>query len=500
MVVRSSELLTELDLDLKSDRYRLNERTKLSFHTEPTLSILMNIKSTFVDTRQLLNVARQFFHDNPRQLKRVQEFEHLYSSSSSSSSPLTWFNETTFLYRFLLKAFHTGNVEMIFLLRFFLQDLDKQLHQCPPATDRVYRALLMSNEQLDQLNRSMKEKKPLRFLSFLVAQRNVEELFTSLEHSTHAIATSSLRRVLVQIEPNEIGKSYEQCVIFPPQTEFIVQTVRLDRDVWRVTIAMLVSDQLMPQRARTALELAHHLRTVGQLDQAERLFHRLLIEDPSSSAKYYNGLGQVAQDQGLYETSLQFYFKALDLLSRKNRSHCLNHIGCVYDSLERYPLALEFYSQSLDLMRTPLDRAMCWNNLGITCANNKQWEHAQQCLEYSLAIRQKYLADDDVQLGISYANLAVLHASLKQLDRAMDFYQRALHSFGASGAPSNFHRAIVYQNMAKSLIEKNDVARALDFYRDAKILVQDYRPVTHPIRRHIEEEIDRINGEKSFIG
>ena len=496
MVVRLNELLTEVDLDLDRDTYQLNERIKLSFHTDSTLSILMNIKSTFVDTRQLLNIARTFFHHNPSQLKRVQEFEHLYSSSSS---PLKWFNETTFLSRFLFRAFQTSNVEMIFLLRFFLQDLAKELQQCSTTTDRVYRALLLSDEQLDQLNRSMNEKKPLRFCSFLVAQRNVDEQCTSLERSTNAIANVSLRRVLLQIEPNEIGKSYEQRVIFPPQTEFIVQNIRLDREIWRVIIAIVVSGESTVRQTRSALQLAHHLRTVGQLNQAERLFHRLLIEDPSSRADYYTGLGQVAQDQGHYEASLQFYFKALDLLSTKNRSHCLNHIGCVYDSLEHYSLALEFYSQSLRWMRTPLDRAMCWNNLGITCANNKQWEQAEQCLEYSLAIRQKYLSDDDVQLGISYANLAVLHTSLKQFDRAMDFSQRALNSFAASDGPSNLYQAIVYQNMAKSFVEQNDVARALDFYRDAQSLLQDSRSATHPMRRHIEEEIDRINADESVI-
>jgi len=50
-------------------------------------------------------------------------------------------------------------------------------------------------------------------------------------------------------------------------------------------------------------------------------------------------------------------------------------------------LALEFYSISLTLMKSDLDRAMYINNIGITLANQEQYQDVLQSLPQSLSIR-----------------------------------------------------------------------------------------------------------------
>jgi len=59
----------------------------------------------------------------------------------------------------------------------------------------------------------------------------------------------------------------------------------------------------------------------------------------------------------------------------------------MYKYLEQYDLALEFYSTSLSLMKNYFDRTMYINNIGITLANQQQYEDALQSIQQSLSIR-----------------------------------------------------------------------------------------------------------------
>jgi len=77
----------------------------------------------------------------------------------------------------------------------------------------------------------------------------------------------------------------------------------------------------------------------------------------------------------------------LSKIHQKNHPQCLNNVGCIYDYLKQYDLALEFYSISLTLMKSDLDRTMYINNIGITLANQEQYQDVLQSLQQSLSIR-----------------------------------------------------------------------------------------------------------------
>jgi hypothetical protein len=61
----------------------------------------------------------------------------------------------------------------------------------------------------------------------------------------------------------------------------------------------------------------------------ERIFNRLLSQYPVDNSEFYDGLARVAQDKGLYKTSLNLYEKSLETISSEKYPHSLNNLGCV---------------------------------------------------------------------------------------------------------------------------------------------------------------------------
>ncbi len=126
MITEIDDLLKEIELDRKSDEHKLNEPIKIISDKDDIIPILLEINSSLIDKRQFLNICWKQYQGNPHEKENIQEFEHLYSSSKA----LNYFFKETFLYRLLIKSLQIFNIDILFLLRFFLQDIEQQLKNC----------------------------------------------------------------------------------------------------------------------------------------------------------------------------------------------------------------------------------------------------------------------------------------------------------------------------------------------------------------------------------
>jgi tetratricopeptide (TPR) repeat protein len=379
---------------------------------------------------------------------------------------------------------------MLFLLRFFLQHIEQQLKTCSTVSVPTYRGQFMTNQQIEFFKNSI-NKNPLRFSSYIIAKKNREQVLKSLQN---AINKNNSNSVLFHIETNQIGKQYEEFILFPITTHFRVVSIDYQNDIYHVKITVSNLNSCFDRKQNNAIDLGHRLRDLGRLDEAEKVFNRLSSQYPIGTSKLYDGLARIAQDKGLYDISLQLYEKSLSKSSSKDRPHCFNNIGCVYDYLEQYDVALEFYSKALKLMRNDIDRAMCFNNIGITLANELKYRDAHQSLQQSLAIRLKLLPQNHPDLGITHANIGVLCSCMDQVDLAFEHYQEALKIFLHNNLP--VYKAIVYQNMAQICSRKNQLSEALNYYQQAASIFRQIRPSNHPNLIYIEQSIDRLTQMK----
>ncbi|CAF1570598.1 unnamed protein product, partial [Rotaria sordida] len=169
VIVELNDLLKEIDIDCKGDEQKLNESIKLKIHNDEIILLLLQINSSLIDKKYLLNICLKFYENNISELENIREFEHLYSSLNA----LEWFFNETFLYRLLIKSLHIFNIEILFLLRFFLQDIDQQLRNCTIVSERVYRGQLMTIDQIDFIQQSINDKY-FRFNLFIIDNRITE--------------------------------------------------------------------------------------------------------------------------------------------------------------------------------------------------------------------------------------------------------------------------------------------------------------------------------------
>ncbi|CAF4691318.1 unnamed protein product [Rotaria sp. Silwood2] len=121
-------------------------------HSEVSIDVLLRMKSNPTDKNEFIDLCKEEYKDNEEELAIIEEFQQSYSPDRA----LWWYTRDSFLYRLLNKALRVQNTDIIFLFRFFIRDIERQLEQYKcTAPIRVYRGQLMPNEELKILKDSI---------------------------------------------------------------------------------------------------------------------------------------------------------------------------------------------------------------------------------------------------------------------------------------------------------------------------------------------------------
>ena len=319
----------------------------------------MEIRWTLSDRRELLNLCWKFYAENPKELLNVQEFEHCYSSSKV----LNWFLSETFLWRWLIFALQTFDLDRLYLLRFFIQDLEARLHWSPSLDDSLlFSPQWLTNEQLESLRQGL-DGPSRRFQSYFFARRHRDDALRSLDNPR--ISRRSDCPVLFEIEQNAVAKQLtETTILFPLTSEFRVKSFDQINGVVRVKIRVTNVYRRSSSR-REAIDWPKFFVRSGQLDLAERLFLQFVDRYPREKVPLFFALAELNEEKGLVDRALDFYFRALALIDvRRHRSSLLNNIGILFAKKELFELALDFFHQCLSICSEE-DASICSSNIGV---------------------------------------------------------------------------------------------------------------------------------------
>ena len=114
----------------------------------------MRIRSNKTDQQQLIIRCKNHYENNTTHLALVEEFEHQYVEEKA----LWWYTRNSFLYKILNKALRVQNIDLLFLFRFVISNIHRQLEQNQCQTPvHVYRGQLMSDDELNLLRGSINE-------------------------------------------------------------------------------------------------------------------------------------------------------------------------------------------------------------------------------------------------------------------------------------------------------------------------------------------------------
>ncbi|CAF1196075.1 unnamed protein product, partial [Adineta ricciae] len=434
------------------------------------------------------------------------------------------------------KALRVQNIEILFLFRFVINDIYRQLkqHQCAsPSPVRVYRGQMMSSDELEILRRST--GKLISINSFFS---------TSLDRQTTSAflrSSSDLHSVLFVIDADpavvmskpfaDVSKlSYftnEREVLFMSGCIFRLDGIHQDDDMWVIEMQLcddnehdlkMLFDHMKKDYGSgdgkvDLRSLGVVLRRMGKPELAEKMLQRHLNElppnDPSLGCVYWS-LGIVTQDKGDYDASLKWFEKSLEIYMKTDSSdyvsigNLYNLIGTTHWKKNDNERALEYYKKAITLFEEGhaedrSDMAHFYNNIGIIYQNQKKYSEALAYYEKSLDIRKKHIPADDPNIGTSNYNLGCIYDALERYDLAMEYYTGALKIQKKSLPHEHIDIAKSYSSIGVIHEKKSEWREALANYEKAAEIYRSSLSPQHPYVIEVNEDIRRVSSGQNLL-
>jgi tetratricopeptide (TPR) repeat protein len=541
------DLINEIKIDQKN-RAKIDEPLSMNISTvghsshEPTngfnsrfvhsllfIDALIRMKSIDNDKQQLITLCNNEYENNATQLSLVREFEKEYSADKA----LWWYTRDSFLYRMLNKALRIQNIDLLILFHSLIVDIYHQLkeNQCLSPI-HVYRGHVISDDELNTLRESI--GKFIFINSFLSTSTNHHAVLGFLRDCN---ILDGLHRVLFEIDadPGVITSrpfanisafsdfDDEDEVLFMVGSVFRLVDINRDDDeqLWLVRIKLCgddeyklneIFDDLRKEYGGDGNEInlrffGDVLRQMGKHDQAEKTYHRLLNELPAndpSIVHLYRSFGILYRTKGEYDSSLQWFHKALTIQTQRYSSNYADigdlykWIGFVYSdknnhdkALEYYSKAVEFFNQSSD--QNQLDIAHIYNNMGIIYKQQEKYVEALDFYQSSLTIKQDCLPAHHSSIAMSHNNIGNVHLALGQYNLAMYHHELSLNIRLTSLPSQHPDIAMSYRNIALVYENKCEWEQALIHYEKSATIYRHLFPSQHPNISRIESDIQRVS-------
>ncbi len=165
----------------------------------------------------------------------------------------------------------------------------------------------------------------------------------------------------------------------------------------------------------------------------------LEIEDEPAQMAAYGVLGNLYRLKQDYQTSLDYYMKALslhDVPANQTRSSILNNIGIIHRILNNPDRAVYFLEQALEMAeQLDLDptRMSAYHGLGTIYADKKDYAKATEYMQKTLDVSWK-LGNKPYEI-LSTMALASNFAADKEYGKALDYAQKGLNIAETFGNP-----------------------------------------------------------------
>jgi predicted TPR repeat methyltransferase len=168
--------------------------------------------------------------------------------------------------------------------------------------------------------------------------------------------------------------------------------------------------RLSPRRADVDKALALHRG--GRLDDAKRLYERIVAADPRN-ASVWHFLGVLQHQLGDSDRGLASITRAVDLDPRY--ADAWNNLGNINRELNRYAAALAAYQRAVEIAPRHAD---AWNNIGVMRSGRGEYAEASEAYARAVETDPGHLA--------AWQNRGNLAARLEEFDTSIAAYRHAI--------------------------------------------------------------------------
>jgi len=289
--------------------------------------------------QQMLDECRSYYHDNPWELVKIDDFEKNYNAVNA----IEWYTKPSFLHKIINKALRTEDIMALYMFRYFITDLSTSLEaaRSNELATRVYRGAIVSREEV--------EKYQVGYIvatnAFLSAScdRKVAEIFCGFDLTNTSPTRSrndKFHNVLFEIifDSNHLSDIIvadissqsifptEGEILFDTGTTFEIISVNYDDEHQLWHIQMQTSKKVIPiyreyqnyvgklmKETNVNVLFGILLTDMGEYTKTFNYFQRLLArisDDHEDRANIYYSMSRVHRFKGEYAAALQLLQQA----------------------------------------------------------------------------------------------------------------------------------------------------------------------------------------------
>ena len=479
------------------------------------LALLVNNNDRENAKKDLINAYKNYFDDNRRKEEKIQIFENTYQSENA----LQWYSRECFFFEILNKALRTQDIDVLFSLRFFLQDMYEQLKieynkACRGIDLLVYRGQIISNIELQAIRENIGQFISLNSFISTTINKHIAEIFSTSGNTFdgeyvlfHIKINKNVNNPKPFADISHLSQFIdEKEVLFMAGSIFKINNVTSSDSIptWIIELELCNNDayELSPVYEQdrnivadqnSSYSLAAVLLRMNLFDKAKKYYQRLLDEGTiniSSSVDLivncYWGLANVNRKQGEFDISLAYYRLAIeqcqdrfDLLIRSYK-----YMSLVYLDIHRIKHALKYQTKALKMqhkVKAAKDQiADTLYNLGIIYFS-RLIPHIDRALDYflqALNIYKELNMNEDVFR--CYDSIGEVYLNKKQKDMALNYHLQALQVIEEHYSSYLPYRINSYQYIGKTYESMHNYEQAIKYYNDALNASLKYEPLNDP--------------------
>ncbi len=493
-------------------------------HSQLLIDCLTRMKTDSTDKNELILLCKKEYEGNDVELAILYEFEEHYSANDA----LWWYTRHSFLYRLLNKALRVQNIDLLFLFRFFIRDIEQQLENIKCTSSiHVYRGQLMSKDEVGILKNNTGQFISINSFLSTSIDRELAHLFIAGTE-----VSNGLERVFFEINADPSVENIKpfgditSCSFFSDEKEVlfmigsIFQLVRVERDqdgIWMVQMKLCSGNdhqlkslfQFLKNKytnENTLISFGDVLVKMGKLNDAENYYHRCLNEASSDQryiARCHYSLGVVAIKKDDLDSSLIWLNKSLDIILQTLRpddpevAKNYKSIGRAYRKKGDLDQAIEMFEKALSIWKktlgdNSLELAKCYSDIGNVYQRKQMFSEALECHRMTLNIHEKNLPEYHSNLGSSHMNIASVHRCLGEYDLSLKHANLALEIFQRSLPAEHNKIGWVFDNIGLVYEQQAKLEESLSYLKKAVNIYRKRFPATHYYIIGVERNIQRV--------
>ncbi|CAF1314681.1 unnamed protein product [Rotaria sordida] len=465
--------------------------------------------------QQMIQECTEYYDGNTKEMKFIHNFEKNYRSEDA----IVWYSKRSFLYKLINKALRTQDIDLLYMFRFFIDDLSENF-QCQHEKIlssqekilNVYRGLKLHKQQLDRLkenkgkfistNGYFSTSRSKEFaLNFALRTTNKTDIVSILFHIQCDIEQTDKNILFADI--NQLSEYQdEQEVLFNLNACFQIESIEENTSLYIIKMNLSNQGQQITKNFIELIEKATEEMSIsiilgrllcdsGKYDKSLKYFQQLLNDSNDKDRAWIEfSIGRVHHIKDELNEAREYYDRAYDCMMKnkparvKDSAHVLQQIGSILFHEEKYDDALNYYQRALKISEIfqpsgDVDTAQVLNKIGSIFSKQKKYDEAINCYQLELKIQEKFYPSDHADIATSLSKIGSILSVQEKNDEAMDHYQRALKIQEKLYPSGHLDTAMSLNSIAYILAKQAKYDDAFDYYQKALKIREQCYPSGH---------------------